>query len=200
MITYGTIIIASWAAFLVVWGVSAFNVKKDIRDSGFRIWWTRYWLLRLAVAVLVALVVAHIATGTVHYTAQASVLSHGLFTPPVLLGWFAAALSVTGVAFAIWARVYLGRNWSPAPAVKEKHELVVDGPYAYVRHPIYTGVLLAALGTELTGTIFGVVVLFGGLVVFLLRIGKEEKIMLELFPNEYPAYQKSTKRLVPFVW
>jgi protein-S-isoprenylcysteine O-methyltransferase Ste14 len=77
---------------------------------------------------------------------------------------------------------------------------VTTGPYAYVRHPIYTGILLAALGTALTGTVFGIGVVVFASIVFLSRIGKEEKIMLELFPNEYPAYQARTKRLVPFVW
>jgi protein-S-isoprenylcysteine O-methyltransferase Ste14 len=116
------------------------------------------------------------------------------------LGWLAAIFAVLGVAFAVWARVYLGRNWSPSPAVKEKHELVKGGPYAYVRHPIYTGILIAAFGTALAGALFGVIVLIFGSALFLVRIRKEEKIMLELFPNEYPLYQKRTKRLIPFLW
>ncbi len=77
--------------------------------------------------------------------------------------------------------------------------MITSGPYVYVRHPIYTGVLLALLGSALTGSILGIMLLIIG-VVFCLRIGKEERIMLGLFPNDYPAYQKRTKRLIPFVW
>ena len=84
--------------------------------------------------------------------------------------------------------------------MKEHHELVTTGPYAYVRHPIYTGIMLATLGTALVGTIFGIVMFIVICVIFALRIGKEEKLMLELFPRQYPEYQKRTKRLVPFVW
>ena len=109
-------------------------------------------------------------------------------------------MTALGIGLAIWARVFIGRNWSPRPAMKENHELVTTGPYAYVRHPIYTGILLAALGTALTGTVFAIGVVVLTSIVFRSRIGKEEKIMLELFPNEYPVYQARTKRLVPFVW
>ena len=84
--------------------------------------------------------------------------------------------------------------------MKEHHELVTTGPYAYVRHPIYSGILLTALGTALAGTGFGIGVFVFGSIIFLSRIGTEEKIMLGLFPNEYPTYQARTKRLVPFVW
>jgi protein-S-isoprenylcysteine O-methyltransferase Ste14 len=123
-----------------------------------------------------------------------------IFAPTPGLGWAAAVMTAIGIGLAIWARVFLGRNWSPRPAVKEHHELVTTGPHAFVRHPIYTGILVAAFGTALTGAVFGTAVFIFASIIFLSRIGKEEKIMLELFPNEYPAYQARTKRLVPFVW
>ena len=84
--------------------------------------------------------------------------------------------------------------------MKERHELVTNGPYAYVRHPIYTGMLLAVFGTALTGSYFAIMVLVLASVVFLSRIPREEKIMMDLFPNEYPSYQARTKRLIPLVW
>ena len=59
-----------------------------------------------------------------------------------------------GLAFAVWARVHLGRNWSGSVTVKEGHELIRTGPYAYVRHPIYTGLITAVLGTAIaSGTV-----------------------------------------------
>jgi protein-S-isoprenylcysteine O-methyltransferase Ste14 len=198
MITYDTIILASWAAFLLVWGVSAFFVKQDVRGGGYTAAWQRYWILRLAAAAIIIFVAVRL--GRRAGSSGAVLFSHPIFTPSLTLGWIGAALTVIGIGFAIWARVNLGRNWSPRPAAKEHHELVTTGPYAYVRHPIYTGIMLAALGTALTSSIFGIGMLIFISIAFALRMNKEEKIMLELFPEQYPEYQKHTKRLVPFVW
>ena len=198
MITYDTIILVSWAAFLLVWGISAFFVKQDIRGGGYAAAWQRYWVLRLVAAALVIFVAVRL--GRRAGSSGAVLFSHPLFTPPLALGWIGAALTAIGIGFAIWARVNLGRNWSSRPAMKEHHELVMTGPYAYVRHPIYSGIMLAALGTALTSSIFGIGMFVFISITFALRISKEEKIMLELFPEQYPEYQKRTKRLVPFVW
>jgi protein-S-isoprenylcysteine O-methyltransferase Ste14 len=195
----GTVIFASWAVFLLVWGGSAFWVKKDIR-GGFSFWWSRFFLLRLVVAAGIVFIGFRLVTRTAHEARLNAPFTHRLFTPPVLLGWIGAFFAVLGIVFAIWARVHLGRNWSTAPAVKEHHELVMTGPYAWVRHPIYTGILCAGLGTVLTGNYFGLGMLVLGPIIFCLRIGKEERIMRDLFPKEYPAYQARTKRLIPWVW
>ena len=197
MITYDTIILVSWAAFLLVWGVSAFFVKQDVRGGGYAAAWQRYWVLRLAAAALIVILAVRLGRRA---SSSGTVISPGIITPPPALGWAGAALTAIGIGFAIWARVNLGRNWSPRPAVKEHHEFVTTGPYAYVRHPIYTGMMLAALGTALTGNIIGIGMFVVISITFALRINKEEKIMLELFPKQYPEYQKRTKRLVPFVW
>jgi protein-S-isoprenylcysteine O-methyltransferase Ste14 len=202
MITYQSVILVSWATFILVWILFAFRVKRDIRGGGMASVWYRYFLLRLAAAALVVFVAVRIATGTAHYTkANVALFDNGaFFTPSLLLGWIAATFVVLGVLFAIWARIHLGTNWSPAPAIKENHELVTSGPYRFVRHPIYTGILLAALGAALTGAVFGIAILLIASVMFLLRIKKEERIMLELFPDTYPAYQSRTKKLIPFIW
>jgi len=69
--------------------------------------------------------------------------------PRAALPYFAGLLLVyAGLAFAVWARVHLGRNWSGSVTVKQHHELIRSGPYARVRHPIYTGLLTAVLGTK----------------------------------------------------
>jgi protein-S-isoprenylcysteine O-methyltransferase Ste14 len=197
MIIYDSIILLSWAAFLLVWGVTAFFVKRDVRGGGYAAVWQRYWVLRLALAALIIILAVRLGRRAGF---PGAVFFRGFFTPAPALGWAAAAFTAIGIGFAIWARVYLGRNWSPRPAVKEHHELVTTGPYAYVRHPIYTGIMLATLGSALIGTIFGIVMFIVVSIVFALRISKEEKLMLELFPRQYPEYQKRTKRLVPFVW
>jgi len=197
MITYDTIFFVSWAAFLLVWGISAFFVKQDVRGGGWQRFWV-FWVLRLAAAAII--IFAAVRLGRRASFPAAVFFSHPLFTPTLILGWAGALLTAIGIGFAIWARVNLGRNWSSRPAMKEHHELVTTGPYAYVRHPIYSGIMLAALGTALTSNIFGIGMSISTSIMFALRLNKEEKIMLELFPEQYPEYQKRTKRLVPFVW
>jgi len=198
MITYDNIILVSWAAFLLVWGISALFVKQDVRGGGYAAEWQRYWGLRLAAAAIIIFVAVRL--GRRAGSSGAALFSHGIFTPPPALGWAGAALTAIGIGFAIWARVNLGRNWSSRPAVKEHHEFVMTGPYAYVRHPIYSGIMLAALGTAFTSSVIGIGLFVFISITFALRMNKEEKIMLELFPDQYPEYQKHTRRLVPFIW
>lgn len=197
--TFYTVILSSWAIFLLVWAVAALGVKRDVRGRGFASVWLSAWPMRLLVALFLIAAALRMGPGARprpgFFGGRAA-----LFVPSAALGWTAAALVVIGIAFAIWARVALGRNWSPRPSMKQEHELVTNGPYVYVRHPIYTGMLLAAFGSALTGSGFAIGVFVLASVLFLSRIPREEKIMLELFPNAYPQYQAKTKRLIPFVW
>ena len=74
-------------------------------------------------------------------------LSHPLIRASVALAWTGVALAIAGLAFTWWARVHLGRDWSVSVTLKQDHRLVRSGPYAITRHPIYTGILLALLGS-----------------------------------------------------
>ncbi|HEX8994105.1 MAG TPA: isoprenylcysteine carboxylmethyltransferase family protein, partial [Candidatus Paceibacterota bacterium] len=115
------------------------------------------------------------------------------------LAVFGVLLCVFGIGYAIWARWHLGKNWSPAPALKEKHELVTSGPYRYVRHPIYTGTLIAALGSGIADPYwFFMFALM--LVMFVRRVFVEERLMMQEFPEQYPQYKKHTWALIPWVW
>src|SRR5579864_9004947 len=95
MITYETIILASWAIFLLVWMVSAFNVKPDIR-GGYGGVWQQYWLLRLAIAAFLVFVATRVARGTLHYPDAGSIFAHGIFPQYPFTNWIGAALSVIG--------------------------------------------------------------------------------------------------------
>jgi len=110
-----------------------------------------------------------------------------------------AVLCVLGIGIAVWARVYLGRNWSPAPALKHGHELVTSGPYTLVRHPIYTGVILAVLGSTLASPQW-LIIFFLITGMFIWRVHVEEALMLKQFPNQYPEYKKRTWALIPYIW
>ncbi len=110
------------------------------------------------------------------------------------------ALTMAGCAFAIWARIALGGNWSGRATVKQDHELVTTGPYALARHPICTGIALAVVGTALAGGewrhVLGfLVILFG----MLAKMSQEERLMMQTFPEAYPLYRRRVKALIPGV-
>jgi protein-S-isoprenylcysteine O-methyltransferase Ste14 len=118
-----------------------------------------------------------------------------------LAGLVGLVLTFLGVGFAIWARLQLGGNWSGTVTVKRDHTLIRRGPYALVRHPIYSGFLLAILGVALIvgeyRCLLGLAVLF---LDFLLKSSIEEPFMLEQFDGDYLTYQEQVKGLIPFVF
>ncbi|HLJ04516.1 MAG TPA: isoprenylcysteine carboxylmethyltransferase family protein [Solirubrobacteraceae bacterium] len=110
------------------------------------------------------------------------------------------AVFLSGLGVCVWARIYLGRNWGmPMTRKEEEPELVTSGPYRFIRHPIYSGLLLAVLGTALTISLYALLVgvLMSGYFVYSARV--EERLMTELFPADYPGYRIRTKMLIPFV-
>ena len=111
-----------------------------------------------------------------------------------------AALTLAGVAFAIWARMTIAGNWSSDVTLKRDHELVVAGPYRWVRHPIYTGILLASLGTALAvGEWRGLIaVIFAG-AAYWRKLGIEEAVMRRQFGEAYARYAGRVRALIPFV-
>lgn len=124
-----------------------------------------------------------------------------LNTPPgMVMSTIGAILVLLGVSLAIWARVHLGRNWSSHPSLKVGHELITSGPYALVRHPIYTGVIVSALGSALVTSAWWLVILLFLVILFVRRIYIEEATMTAQFPDKYPEYKKRTWALVPWVW
>jgi protein-S-isoprenylcysteine O-methyltransferase Ste14 len=111
-----------------------------------------------------------------------------------------AGLTLLGVLLMIWARIHLGRNWSSDAAVTVDHELVTDGPYRLMRHPIYSGMLLAFIGTALAiGQWRGVLAVALVFVAFLQRILMEERLMREEFGAAYESYAQRVRALVPWV-
>lgn len=110
------------------------------------------------------------------------------------------AITLAGALFAIWARLTIGNNWSGRPSVKAGHTLVVNGPYALARHPIYTGLLTAVAGTGLcVGQWHAILGFFLILAALAAKIGQEERFMLQTFPDSYPGYRRRVKALIPGV-
>ena len=115
-------------------------------------------------------------------------------------GWLGLALVIAGCALSIWARLYLGSNWSAMVTVKQNHELIRRGPYSFVRHPIYSGILLAFLGHSVAvgevRALLALALAFAGIFV---KLRREEQFMAEKFSAEYARYKREVKRLVPYI-
>lgn len=112
--------------------------------------------------------------------------------------WLGVVLTAVGTALAIWARWHLGRNWSDKVVLKVDHELIRSGPYRYLRHPIYTGVLLAIAGTALTiGEWRGVAALVLLGTNYCLKALREEKILAANFGETFAEYKRNTGFLLP---
>lgn len=123
-----------------------------------------------------------------------------LYAPTAISYGLGLALTAGGLLFCVWARLHLGRNWSGTVTVKEDHELVRTGPYGLVRHPIYTGLLLAFLGTAVARAEWrGLVAVLLVFAALWRKLRLEERWMGETFGPRYAAYKREVKALVPFL-
>ncbi len=179
-------IIALWVGLGATWVFMAMGLTPSVPARGraaLRL--TR----RIAMVLLVLLLVDRHGARMIAATAGSS----------TAIGALGVAICALGVAVAVQARVVLGRNWGIPMSRRVDPELVTSGPYRFVRHPIYSGILLAMVGSALaTGPIWiGALVLSGS--YFLYSAGREEAFMLERFPEQYPPYRRRTKMLIPFV-
>jgi protein-S-isoprenylcysteine O-methyltransferase Ste14 len=174
-----TAIAALWVAFWLYWLISATRAKQGTRTRRIR-------PPGLMIVVLVFLLfrVVRPSSGVVH--------------SPILevLG---TILLLAGLGLAVWARIHLGRNWGMPMTQKEEPELVTSGPYRLVRHPIYSGLLLALVGTALATDLFLLVVVVAMGAYFIYSARVEERLMTASFPSTYPTYRAQSKMLIPFV-
>jgi protein-S-isoprenylcysteine O-methyltransferase Ste14 len=184
---YNGLLAVIWLIFVVYWCISAAGSKKTITEN------SRWWSIRALVAAGVLwLFYSHRWHG---------VRGGGAAIPvPGAVRMLGVFLTAIGIVAAMWARIHLGRNWGMPMAVKEEPELVSSGPYAYVRHPIYSGLLLALLGSALAGGLAWLIIGVYCGVYFVYSATQEETLMLRQFPHQYPDYQRRTRMLVPFLF
>jgi len=177
-----TIILVAWVVFWIYWLAAAVGAKPG------RTRWGCFAGLRVAIVLIVLLLV------------RARIFKGNTITPDPWLEGIGLAIFTCGLALAVWARRYLGRNWGTPMSEKVDPELVTTGPYARVRHPIYSGMILAMVGTAVAVSWYWLiaVALLGGYFVYSALV--EERYMTALFPDAYPAYKRSTKMLIPFVF
>jgi protein-S-isoprenylcysteine O-methyltransferase Ste14 len=114
--------------------------------------------------------------------------------------WAGSALTAGGLLFAVWARRQLGGNWSGTVTIKQDHELITSGPYGIVRHPIYTGLLLAFAGSALArGDGCGVLALMLAFWALWRKLRLEERWLRDEFGDSFQVYRRRVAALVPFL-
>jgi protein-S-isoprenylcysteine O-methyltransferase Ste14 len=190
MITFGALIQALWLVFFAYWFVAATRGKRSVGGTS----WTGT-ILRAVVAIGIVLFIGGWFREHVWRHASLAVAN----VSPVA-GSVGVALCALGIAIAIWARTHLGQNWGMPMSLREGRELVTTGPYAFVRHPIYTGILLAVVGTTIVKGLPSIVLMAAFCAFFVYAARVEERNMTGQFPNEYPAYVNRTKMLIPFLF
>ena len=181
-------ILGCWIVFVATWVIAARSTKRTLyRET--RAQRLRYWVW-LVIAYVMLLYAQRLP-----YPLNLRIVPHAAPT-----AWAAAVLCIIGLAFAVWARIILGRNWSGVVTLKEGHELVESGPYRFVRHPIYTGLLTMFFATALAlgylAGFAGALLLFAS---FWIKLRDEEQLMLQQFPEAYAAYRQRAKCIIPFV-
>jgi protein-S-isoprenylcysteine O-methyltransferase Ste14 len=182
------IINACWILFAVIWLLAAFATKQSVYKE------SRAQRLRYTIPILLGGFL--LAKGR----RLSDPLNHRVIPHVDALAWIGVVLCIAGLIFCIWARFTLGRNWSGVVTLKGGHELITSGPYALVRHPIYTGLLTMFVATVIVlGHVAGIIAMPFVFVSFWVKLRHEEKLMLKKFPNEYAAYQQRVKRLIPFI-
>jgi protein-S-isoprenylcysteine O-methyltransferase Ste14 len=176
------VIVVSWVAFWFYWLVAARGAKPSQYQRG------GLTGSRVAVAVV-----------TVFLLRAVAFRPHPVHRDPVLTA-AGLVLFYLGLAIAIWARLNLGGNWGTPMSRKDEPELVTTGPYRWVRHPIYSGLILAVAGIALAISLWGLIAVAALTGFFAYSATREEAYLTERFPDSYPAYRRSTKMLIPFIF
>jgi protein-S-isoprenylcysteine O-methyltransferase Ste14 len=185
---YGLLIPLLWVVWLIYWYWAGRGTKPTVRRESPASRATHIVPLSLAIGLFAL------------YGVWPGWLTTPLVPHSFALYWAGIAILAAGLGFSIAARRYLGANWSGTVTVKQNHELIRTGPYAIVRHPIYTGMLVGFIGSAISlDEVRGLVAVALVVVAFLLKIRLEERWMTETFGDAYCRYRQEVKALIPYV-
>jgi protein-S-isoprenylcysteine O-methyltransferase Ste14 len=177
-----------WIVFLIYWQIKAANTKTTQRLEPATSRILRVFIFLIAITLLST---TRIPLPWLYFQ---------LWPAGLLPFWLGAAVAIAGLLFAVWARLHLGRNWSRSVTIKQGHELITTGPYAVVRHPIYTGILTGFLGTAIAiSQVRGLIVFALIFLAFWMKFRMEEQWMRAQFGEAYANYAHQTAALVPFL-
>jgi len=183
------VVLFLWMPVFLLWAITSGSSKRNVQSRSESESHASIWVVWIAWLLL---------------------FGHGFRRPPLANHFIEVtsetvsiglALTLIGLAFSVWARFCIGKNWSARIELKQGHQLIRRGPYAIVRHPIYLGFMLATLGTaiafaEWSGLLaFALIVLAWGY-----KARLEESAMTEQFGSEYEEYRRKVKGFIPFVW
>jgi protein-S-isoprenylcysteine O-methyltransferase Ste14 len=171
-----------WAAFWIYWLAAAISMKRG------RVPWSHELRIRAVVLILAILLI------------RLGAFRHDRLNSDPWRAGLGLVLFAAGLGFAIWARLNIGRNWGTPMSQKDEPELVTSGPYRLVRHPIYSGILGAGVGTAVALNWLWLVVIALAGIYFIYSATVEERYMTEQFPDTYPEYKRSTKMLIPLIF
>lgn len=185
---YNYLFVILWAGFLIYWRAMERNVKANSRIE------PRTWRVVRSVLMWIAVLLLWFKRVPV------AVINRRFLPNKAWVFWIGAVVTAGGLLFAIWARRYLGRNWSSEVTVKEGHELITSGPYSIVRHPIYTGILLGFVGSAIArGEWRGLIAVALVVIALWCKLKLEEEWMRSEFGETYGVYSKRVRALVPGV-
>src|SRR5580698_1964154 len=177
-----------WISFFVYWQIKAANTKSTQRIEPVASRIMRVSIFLVAIALLLP------------FRFPLPWLYFQLWPIGYWPFWLGAAVTIAGLLFAVWARGYLGRNWSSSVTIKQGHELIISGPYALVRHPIYTGILTGFLGMAIAiSQVRGFITVALILLAYCTKLRIEERWMRSQFGETYATYARQTSALVPYL-
>jgi protein-S-isoprenylcysteine O-methyltransferase Ste14 len=183
---FNSIILVCWIIFLLYWVLNAWRVKATAEKQSR--WSAMAHRIPLGFSYIL------LVNGYLPAPMNLSVTPHAAWAQAM-----GAIVCVVGLFVTLWARWTLAGNWSSDVTFKHGHELIRSGPYQFVRHPIYTGLLAMGLGTALDiGRLRGWLALPLMAVAFWIKLRREEGLLMRHFPEEYPAYRKQVKALILF--
>jgi protein-S-isoprenylcysteine O-methyltransferase Ste14 len=178
-----------WIAFLIYWQIKAVDTKttQRLEPAASRV-------LRVLAFLIVIVLLSTTSIPLPRLYLQ-------LWPVGLWPFWLGAAVTVAGILFAVWAREHLGRNWSRSVTIKQDHELITTGPYAVVRHPIYTGILAGFLGMAIAvSQVRGLIAFVLMFLVLWAKLRMEEQWMRSQFGDTYATYAHQTAALVPYLF
>jgi len=182
-----SLIDGAWLLFSTFWLIAAFGSKPASRTEGS--------LERLSHILFMAVGFVLLYDSAPSYL---NWLNHSFVPERQWIGWLGAWLTLAGVLFAIWARITIGKEWSGEVQIKEGHQLIRSGPYAHIRHPIYTGLLIAVMGTAFAvdeyRALLGVLVIYIG---FARKAKKEESFLAAQFGSAFDEHRRRTGFFLP---
>ncbi len=182
----GTVTATLWLVWLAGWWLGALKSARTVKRQ------SHGSQLRYSIFVWIG------AALLFFNAVRGRIFSAALYRPTGIVAWTGVVLVALGLSYAVWARLHLGRMWSARVTLKEEHQIIKTGPYTITRHPIYTGMLLALLGTVLVrdtlGAMIGCAFIATG---FVLKLRQEERLLIEHFGDDYRVYRQEVPALIP---